>query len=156
MIWLDKTAAMRELIERCEPNAEPAVTVSELERTLDKYLTAHWAPNTVYAAGVFLIPELGKENGHKYQVTIAGTSGSSVPTNWSTIDAGRVESGTMTMIESGTAGILGYDMDAACWEVWNKKMAKASQFMKTPGIDMSGIFTRCKEMRDSFDSVLVA
>lgn len=139
--------------------------LSELEKILDNNLLASsWLPNHVYKVGDHVYPT--SRNSHKYVVVKEGTSGSAEPTFWPISDGnsrslmwnqlGEIVNGTVTFREDGVEFEIGYDIDGAARAAWDKKCAKASEFVSTPGIDMAKIFDRCMKMRDRFESMVIA
>lgn len=139
--------------------------LSELEAILDSNLLATtWLPSHNYKIGDHVYPT--DRNGHKYVVVEEGTSDATEPTFWPISDGnsrsqqwnqlGEVVNGTVTFREDGVEFEIGYDLDGAARQAWDKKCAKASEFVSTPGIDMAKIFDRCMKMRDRFESMVIA
>jgi hypothetical protein len=139
--------------------------LSELEKILDDNLLATvWLPNHDYEVGEHVYPT--SRNGHKYIVEKAGTSDATEPTFWPISEGnsrsqmwnqlGDIVNGSVTFREDGVELEVGYDMDGASRQAWDKKCAKASEFVSTPGIDMAKIFDRCMKMRDRFESMVIA
>lgn len=135
------------------PGALPDLT--ELEAILDSNLLATtYLASTFYALGKYVYPPL--RNGRKYITIVEGTSAATAPETWPERVGGIVVSGTAQFQEDGVEFEIGYDVEQAAYDAWDKKAAKASQFISTPGIDMASIFKRCVDMRDSFNQVLFA
>jgi len=157
----ERAVALADLTASVQPDAEPALKRDELEAILDRTKRAQeWTPNTDVTSGTYLQPTI--RNGLKYKVVVSGNTGPVEPSwptassSWSgLVDSRRVTSGTAVLEEAGDEFKNVYNVRAAKREAWNVKMAKASQYPKTSGVDMTSLFDHCKAMRDSYETVLV-
>lgn len=129
---------------------------SELKTILDRHLFAiSFQTSHVYVAGDKVVPV--SPNGHKYLVVTGGISETEPTWPLTAIKPWwEVTSGAVIFREDGYIFETGYDIWGAAKEAWEKKAAKASQFVKTPGVDMSAIYDRCMKMSERFDTVAMA
>lgn len=149
---LEREKALMLLKDLSEATVEPSLEDSELEAILDRQKVAQvWQAGIAVRVGTILYPTVA--NGRWYQVTKAGVTGATEPA-WSQGLSTIIES-SVTYQDLGTSRDL-YDVQAAAYEAWSKKCAKASQYVSTPGIDMSSIYKRCVEMRESYEQVYMA
>lgn len=85
---------------------------------------ADWEATTVYVAGDQVVPTV--RNGHFYEVTVGGTSGSSEPT-FPTDDGDTVTDGSVTWQEAGAAlWIPTFVLPPSISKGWKLKAAKVS------------------------------
>jgi len=158
----ERERALAALQLMASPDSQPSLTADEVELILDKNIRAiSWSANSAVTEGQRIRPT--DANGRWYMVIDGGTTGDTEP-SWpqppSYLDqfgstSGVVTEGDITYEDCGPAKSSTYDVAQAAWDCWNSKMAKASQYISTPGIDMASIFKRCQEMRDSFDQALI-
>jgi hypothetical protein len=130
----------------------PVVADADLEAILAKVKRAAvWATGTVYAVNDVVIP--ATENGMRYVVTRAGTSGATEP-SWPTRTRGTVADGTATLQEAGSQYDL-WDMDEAIHEGW--KLKKAMAVVYIGGEDgLSDVYEHCAEMAERSKPLKVA
>lgn len=158
---VDRALALTKLSASVQPDAEPRLEKDELEAILDATRRAQtWEANKDLTTGTYVQPTV--RNGLKYMVVKSGNTGDVEPTwptrpaQWSGVPGARqITSGTVTFEEAGDEFKNVYNLRAAKREAWSQKMAKASQYPQTAGVDMSVIFEHCKAMRDSYESVLI-
>lgn len=110
-----------------------------------------WAPATVYALGVTVVPR--RRTGRAYVVTTAGTSGSEDPT-WPT--SGTVTDGTVVWTE--TAVVVWqptYDLNAAAAEGWRWKAGKTADRItfssQGDNYNADQLHTHCLEMAKYYE-----
>lgn len=135
---------------------------SEIEAILDRSrASTTWAASTQVNVGDLRLPTV--RNGRQYRAIKSGVTGATEPT-WSFSSSSVFQSSTIgSRVYDGTAVFEDYgtqdneyDIWQAAHEVWDKKCARSSQYVSTPGIDMASIYKRCVEMRDRFEPVLIA
>lgn len=154
-----REAALRELTRLVQPyTVEPLLEKEELLEILDSpkvKRASTWSANRAVSVGEFLAPTV--DNGYRYPVTKAGTTGSTEPT-WaipSTLSVRTTPDNTVTFGEGQHLPRSLYDMRQACYEAWDLRCTKSSHYMSAPGADMASIHERCKLMRDRYEAVLV-
>ena len=85
-------------------------------------------------------------------MTKSGNTGSAEP-SWRT---GVITDGDVTYEQDGPDYDNIYDVRGAIQSGWDMKLAKASQYVGTPGVDMSKIFDHCEKMRSRYDRAMIA
>jgi hypothetical protein len=131
---MDEATATTRLQSMTAWDSEPALTSDQItalvafaRRADDTFRwvddDASWAASTAYALADRRAPLT--RNGHVYQVSTAGTSGSSEPT-WPTSAGATVVDGTVTWTEAGGSWAPTYDLNAAAAEGWRWKAAKVA------------------------------
>lgn len=144
-------AAYEELYGLVQPTTDPVLTESEVNAALLKYPSAKvWAAGTSYNYGDVIVPSV--RNGHRYRVTVAGTSGSTEP-SWGLGIGSNVTDNTLTLEEVGLQVPL-WDVYAAASYLWTRKRAKAAERYDYSNAgnnrSVSQLMKHCKEMADSF------
>ena len=125
-------AEAREQVKtNCQASLDPPLTDAEVEAILTATVRGVvWAGTTALAYGASVVPTA--RNGHRYQVTTAGTTGGSEP-GWGTDRATAVTSGTVTLHEAGPDWAELYDLRRATWEAYRLKLAKAQNYLTVGG-----------------------
>lgn len=110
-----------------------------------------WTATTAYSLATRRAPLT--RNGHLYEVTTAGTSGSSEPA-WPTTAGGTVVDGSVHWTEVGGSWSPTYDLNAAAAEGWRWKAAKvAGEFdfsTDQQTFDRTGKHAQCLAMAEHY------
>jgi hypothetical protein len=154
--WSD---AFTEVKDEVEPDVDPTLTfgnfsTAEPTKELDRIIlrTARgvvWAASTALAYGQVVYPLT--RMGRRYRVTVGGISGATEPA-WPDSDYSTVTDGTAVLTEDGPDSSSIYDVRAAKRAAWEKKAAKASEYLD----DEDPIYRRCVERSSKFQSIGVA
>lgn len=160
----ERDSALAEMIDAVQPDAEPLLLRDEVEKILDRNRRVQtWAGNTDLNVGDLDVrPTI--RNGKRYRITKGGRTAATEPDSWPTGESvwgqnfsiGRsITNGTVTFEVVGDDFRNTFDVRQAIYEAWTKKMAKASQYPTTPGVNLATLYDRCKEMRAAYEPVLV-
>lgn len=113
-----------------------------------------WKPAAAYALGQTVVPR--ERNGHRYTVTVAGTSGALEPA-WPLVDAATVGDGTVTWAEDGFAPwspTWSIRAGAACgWRIKAGKAAGQYSFSAgTDRFDVNQLLEHCLTMARQYEA----
>lgn len=153
----DYDKAKQRLARLCAADTEPTLD-AELDAALDRHARASvWAAVTAYSYGDEVIPVT--RNGRRFKVVTAGTSAATEP-SWPDSDGGSVTDGDVVFEEVGLEYDL-WDIEAAAYECWMLKAAKASEYSdNTVGGDHSDresqVYEQCLKMARHFIPIRVA
>lgn len=152
----ERDEALEELIRLVQPDSEPELDLSEVEKVLDKSLrVTTWSANKFLKQGQLVFPTV--RQGLVYRVKVAGTTGATEPSPWPTLDGNTIVSGNVTFEEWGTVPRNLYDVVEAAKKCWQMKMAKASEYFSGGRRGNENmIFDHCKRMYESFDRAMIA
>lgn len=129
----------RRLKRLVEADTEPRITDEEIDdllvqnARLDRFgVKAEpiqpYRPGMKVEVGDTIVPL--NDNGHKYTVTVAGTTGASEPT-WPTTSAGTVSSNSVTYTEAGeTTWERAYDLFGAAADGWDLKASRVVHYFQ--------------------------
>jgi hypothetical protein len=156
----EKEQALRTLTRYVQPNVEPRIEPEELKEILENNRRARtWTANTALKLNEIVVPTTG--NGRQYKVINAGTTGATEPTGWPLLspdypltEARRITSGTALLEDDGPVKRM-YDVRAAAYEAWNLRVTKASQYVSTPGVNMSLMYDHAVQQRDRFQPLAI-
>lgn len=160
----DRTAALALLIENLQPTVAPVLTTTATTGEVDKILDRNrrgrtWLVNTAYIAGDVVLPPI--RNGHRYRVTVPGTSAAVDPgvSFWPTASGATFSEGlsspALTWVEDGLQYENIYDVRRATYEGWRLKAQKATQLMTSGGSNFQQVYEHCIAMADRFRGVSV-
>ena|SRR6476620_1051523 len=138
----------------CDP---PELSQGELEGVVkDAQIATTWKPDTAYGQGDQVVPTI--PNGHLYQCTVAGTSGSTEPA-WNQFFGTTTTDNTVTWLEAGL--VKGYfDLDRATSNAWMLKAGKAAPLVQNSSAGQSlasqQLFTHCRQMARDWEPTEVS
>lgn len=151
----DRTTSLARLIVLAQPTVEPTLTTTPTSGEVDVILDrnkrgSRWAA-TSYVYGDIVFPTV--RNGHRYMVTLAGTTVSE-PT-WPTGSGSKITSGA-EFEEIGSDYASVYDLRGALRECWEAKAAKASEFISSQDSGSEQmIFDHCQTMIQKYQTPMV-
>lgn len=131
--------ALRWLADAVQASLDPILTTDDLRcllavcRITDENGNLpdafdRWTASTEYPVGERVVPSL--RNGYVYRVSTPGTSGSSVPTWSTTIDASVTDGTVIWTVEDTAPWVPTYDavrINRAAGDGWRRKAAKLSE-----------------------------
>jgi hypothetical protein len=151
-IITDLDDAKERLSFEIEATLPPVVADADLNIILAKVKRAAvWTTGTAYAVGDVVIP--ATQNGFRYVVTKAGTSGATEPT-WPTRQSGSIADGTAVLQEAGSQFDL-WDLDEAIYQGWLRKKALAVVYIGGEE-GLADVYEHCADMAERSKPLKVA
>ena len=140
--------AYERFILYAEPDCPPSIEGEEAA-ILDRHrLASIWTQNTAYGLGDVI--QTYPRNGHRYEVTVPGVSGATLPL----FSIGSVTDGTVTWKEIGTDFENVFDVRAAVHEAWTIKASRSSHLVTTAtsgsSVQASLLHQQCRARAQEF------
>jgi hypothetical protein len=147
----DKDLALDKLEDLVQPDAEPTLSVFELEAILDRNQRAsRWTASVELTVGNVIAPSV--PNGHIYRVIEGGIAGATEPA-WPTGSDDALVDGAVTLVEAGMGFESVFDLRGAVQDAWALKAAKAAESLTKDGENV--IFEHCDSMARRYATPLI-